>query len=313
MESAMGAMKRMRFAALAGLAVAVLSLVLALALGRALARPIRRAAAGSAQIGALDLERVEPLPPSAIAELDEQAKAFNATLGALRSFETYVPRRLVMRLIHGARDGTAESRELQLTVLFTDIVGFTTMSEALPAPEVAAFLNRHFTLLAGCVEAEEGTIDKYIGDALMVFWGAPDAQADHAARACRAACAIARGIETDNAARAAAGRGPVRVRVGVHSGPAVVGNIGAPGRINYTIVGDTVNIAQRLETLGHAYDRGEAVTILVSEATAGAAAEAAGETFALEEVGSSPVKGRSQPVAVFRLTPSREGPAPETA
>jgi class 3 adenylate cyclase len=172
------------------------------------------------------------------------------------------------------------------------------MSERLPAAEVARFLNEHFSLLAGCVEAEEGTIDKYIGDALMVFWGAPDIQEDHALRACRAGLAIAEAMAADNAERQADGRPAARIRIGIHSGPVVVGNIGAPGRINYTIVGDTVNTCQRLEALGRDFDRGEAATVLVSEAVA----TVVGGTLAVEPVGSYEVKGRSERVQAFRLT-----------
>ena len=137
-----------------------------------------------------------------------------------------------------------------MTVMFTDIPGFTTLSEQLSATEVANLLNDHFTLVAGCVEAEEGTIDKYIGDSVMAFWGAPSKQPDHAARAIRAALAIAETVRADNAIRRTDGRQEVRIRIGIHSGPALAGNIGAPGRINYTLVGDTVNAANRIEQLG---------------------------------------------------------------
>lgn len=297
MEDMMDAMKRLQVAGLGGLAIAVLAVILAILLGRVLARPIRRAAAESSKVGDLDLEHVAPLPGSPISELDEQAKAFNAMLGGLKSFERYVPRRLVTRLIESHLGSELESEERELTVMFTDIVGFTAMSESLPAGEVARFLNEHFSLLGDCIEAEEGTIDKYIGDALMVFWGAPDLQEDHALRACRAACAIAGALAADNAARAAAGRPTARIRIGLHSGPVVVGNIGAPGRINYTIVGDTVNTCQRLESLGREFDRGDAATVLVSEATA----RAVGDAFTLEPVGSYEVKGRREQVRAFRL------------
>ncbi len=297
MEDTMQAMSRMRHGALIGLAIAVFAVVLAIVLGRLLARPIRRVAAESTKISGLNLGEVAPLPGSQISELDEQARAFNAMLNGLRSFERYVPRRLVSRLIARHSDDEVASEERELTVMFTDIVGFTAMSEQLPAAEVARFLNEHFSLLASCVEAEEGTIDKYIGDALMAFWGAPDVQADHALRACRAALAIAQAMAADVAARQAEGRPFARIRIGIHSGPVVVGNIGAPGRINYTIVGDTVNTCQRLEALGRDFDRGEPATILVSEAVAAAA----GKVFAVVPVGSCDVKGRSEPVLAFRL------------
>jgi len=298
MEDTLQAISRLRHGALIGLLIAVLAVVLAIVLGRLLARPIRRVAAESTKISDLDLGGATPLPGSRIGELDEQARAFNAMLGGLRSFERYVPRRLVSRLIASRLDAEVASEERELTVMFTDIVGFTAMSERLPAAEVARFLNEHFSLLAACVEAEEGTIDKYIGDALMAFWGAPDRQDDHALRACRAALAIAAAMTADNAARLADGRPVARIRIGLHSGPVVVGNIGAPGRINYTIVGDTVNTCQRLEALGRDFDHGEAATILVS----GTVAEAVEGHLAVEPVGSYDVKGREEQVEAFRLT-----------
>jgi hypothetical protein len=195
MEDTMDAMHRLRHGAAIGLAIAVLAVLLAIVLGRLFARPIRRVAAESTKISGLDLGQVRPLPGSRIAEMDEQARAFNAMLSGLRSFERYVPRRLVSQLIASHSGDEVGSEERELTVMFTDIVGFTAMSERLPAAEVARLLNEHFSLLAGCVEAEEGTIDKYIGDALMAFWGAPDIQEDHALRACRAGLAIAEAID----------------------------------------------------------------------------------------------------------------------
>jgi hypothetical protein len=128
------------------LAIAVLAVLLAIVLGRLFARPIRRVAAESTKISGLDLGQVTPLPGSQISELDEQARAFNAMLSGLRSFERYVPRRLVSQLIASHADEEVASEERELTVMFTDIVGFTAMSERLPAAEVARFLNEHFSL-----------------------------------------------------------------------------------------------------------------------------------------------------------------------
>ena len=282
---------------LAGLAVLVIAIVVAVLLGRRIAQPIRDAATGAALIGKLDLRHVQPLKRSHILELDDQARAFNAMLAALRWFETYVPRSLVMRLL--GREQELQSVERQLTVMFTDIVGFTPRSEPMPASETAAFLNEHFALLATCIEAEEGTIDKFIGDALMAFWGAPDEQPDHAARACRAGQAIIRAVEADNARRQAAGQDPVRLRIGIHSGAMIVGNIGAPGRMNYTVVGDAVNTAQRLEALGVQFAGAAAVVVLISGATAASLRD----QLPLTDAGSFEVKGRAEPIEVFRLLP----------
>ena len=293
-------MRRLALAGAAGLTVLLLAVIAAVLLGRLVAKPIIRVASSAAKVGDLDLEHVERLPASGIRELNDQARAFNTMLAGLQSFETYVPRDLVTRLIRQQGEPKVRSRERELTILFTDIVGFTPMCEGMTASEVADFLNEHFALLGACVEAEGGTVDKFIGDALMAFWGAPDKQKGRAQRACRAALAMARAIESDNARRAGEGLPPIRIRVGIHTGPVVVGNIGWPGRINYTIVGDTVNTAQRLEMLGKEMDRGEAATILISGETAARLDDA----FRIERVGGFEVKGKSEELDVYRLLPA---------
>lgn len=293
-------LERLAFAAAAGLAIALFATIAAVVLGRRLARPIRLLAKSATQIGALDLSHVSGLPGSRVRELNDQAEAFNSMLAGLRWFETYVPRSLVTRLIRSGEAGSLESQERILTVMFTDIVGFSTESERLPAAEIASLLNEHFALLGGCVDAEGGTIDKFIGDGLMAFWGAPDEQADTAARACRAASKMVQAVEAENAKRAVNQQTPIRLRIGIHSGPVVVGNIGAPGRMNYTIVGDTVNTGQRLEALGKELDRGEAVTILVSDAVVSQVQES---DIDFEAAGSFQVKGKIQELTVYRLVP----------
>ena len=262
---------RLKASASVSVVVLVIALLTTFLLGRFIARPIKRVARGAALIGELEIDKVERAPHSHIRELDEQATAFNTMLASLRSFETYVPRSLVMRMISRGERQDVVSEERRLTVLFTDVAGFTNMSETLPAREVAEFLNGHFALLGSCVEAEGGTIDKFIGDALMAFWGAPDAQSDTA----------------------------------IHTGPVVAGNIGRPGRINYTIDGDTVNACQRLESLGKELDQGEETTVLLSGETQ---AELDGG-FAVEQAGSFNVKGKAEELEVYRLL-GRSDPHP---
>ncbi len=297
-ESAETAFQRLRDSALAGLVILALGIGLAIFLGRKIARPIRAASTGAACIAELEISEVEELPRSPFAELDSQARSFNAMLGALRWFQTYVPRSLVRRLIsRGDREIASEERAL--TILFTDLAGFTAASETMTARETADLLNHHFALLAKCVESEEGTIDKFMGDALMAFWGAPDPQPDQAGRAVRAVLAMAERVEEDNALRRNEGLAPIRMRMGLHSGPAVVGNIGAPERMNYTVVGDTVNIAHRVEGLGKEVAPDAEIVILASETVVA--------TMALdvkhESVGAFNVKGRIEPVQVFRMFP----------
>jgi len=290
-------LQRLAFVAAVGGAIFIVAVLLAFLLGRGLARPIRRLAAAAEAIRDLSVENVPPLPSSPFRELDVAARAFNAMLGGLRWFQTYVPRALVLQLM-GQEQAELESRQRVVTVLFTDIVGFTEIGGRLPAPQLADFLNRHFALLGGCIDAELGTVDKYIGDSIMVFWGAPALQADHAHRACRTAKAIAKTLEEDNERRSAKGLKPVRVRIGIHTGPVVVGNVGAPGRVNYTLIGDTVNAAQRLEALGKEVDTGaDDVVVLVS----GETADIVGDEFSLKSLGEYELRGRSEPLRVHQL------------
>ncbi|KAB2848902.1 MAG: HAMP domain-containing protein [Hyphomicrobiaceae bacterium] len=279
-----------------GLAFLALSIVLALIIGRGLARPIRRLAAAANEVKRLDFASVQPLERSRIREMDDAALSFNTMTRGLRLFETYVPRRLVSRLMEQDGNGGDLTRERDLTVMFTDLVGFSTLAERTSARETAELLNQHFELVVGCIRATDGTVDKYLGDGVMAFWGAPRRQEDHAQRACRAAIAMAAAIKDDNLARARRGASPLRVRISLHSGPVIVGNIGASARINYTIVGDTVNVAARILEIGRE-QRPEHALILVS----GETLAAAGAGFTGEFLGHRAVKGRRSEVDIHRL------------
>ncbi|MHA1538075.1 MAG: adenylate/guanylate cyclase domain-containing protein [Alphaproteobacteria bacterium] len=291
-------MRRMLVSLIVGIVALVLSLLAAVFLGRHIARPIVRFSASASRIRDLEIAQIEDLPGSVFRELNDQSAAFNAMLRALRWFELYVPRKIVASLVRRGGAGEVISDDREITVLFTDIVGFSTASEGMEAPEVAAFLNRHFAIIAGCIEAEDGTVDKFIGDAVMAFWGAPEAQADSARRACRAALAIADAIRAENIQRAASGQPPVGIRIGVHTGTATVGNIGSPDRLNYTIIGDTVNIGERLEQLGkEVYPAGADVAIVISEDTR----RALGKGFKTTAAGRFKLKGRAGETKVFKL------------
>ncbi len=288
---------RLILAGWVGLAILALSLLTAMILGRGIARPVRDLAEAARAVSSFDFRRVPRAKGSAFRELDSAAGSFNAMLSGLRWFETYVPRSLVLRLIHLGEDGV-KSEERQVTVIFTDIVGFTTASQQLTPRETADFLNHHFALLAAEIEQTGGTVDKYIGDSVMAFWGAPDDQPDHAERACQAALAIAAALERENRARAERGLPEVRIRLGLHSGPAIVGNIGAPGRVNYTLIGDTVNLANRLEAFGKEIDADDAAAVvLLSEETRALL----GPGWRVADLGAHEMRGRVGEIGVFRL------------
>lgn len=284
-------------AALLALAILVIALVCAVFLAKWIARPIRRAAFGARQVADFDLEAVQSLPASKIRELDDLASGFNAMVEVLRAFVRYVPRSLVRRIMSEGRDISAPT-ERQLAVLFTDIAGFTSVSEKMGAVETAGFINHHLGLVGNAIEANHGTIDKYIGDSVMAFWGAPE-HVDHPEQlALSAALSIATAIRQDNATRQTKGLPPVRIRIGIHVGPLVVGDIGAPGRVNYTVIGDTVNIASRLESLGRDVDPDADVMILVSREVI---ADHSNADLTIEDIGDRAVKGKDQAVHVVRV------------
>ncbi|CCF00988.1 putative adenylate/guanylate cyclase (plasmid) [Sinorhizobium fredii HH103] len=292
--------RRLEHAAWLGLGAVLVAVAGAWLVGYVIGKPILRLAGATSAIRTLDLTSARPLAGSHLRELDEAIRAYNALIATLHWFETYVPRRLVKQLMAQGEQASALV-EREVTVLFTDIVDFTSFAERLSASDAAMFLNDHFQQLAACVEAEGGTIDKYIGDSLMAFWGAPEMQPDHSARACRAAIAIAAAIDGDNRRRRGLGLPPVRIRIGIHAGPAMVGNIGAPGRINYTLVGDIVNTAQRIEDVAKKCmtDEDEAV-ILVSDAVL----RSAGPECSAQPVGEHILRGRHEATNVFRLEAS---------
>ena len=283
-------------AGLAGLAVLAIAILAAIAVSRAIARPVGAMAREVRAVGSLDFAALRPLPGSLFSELNEQARAYNTMLTGLRWLETYVPKSLVRRLLRSG--GSVPSAERLVTVMFTDIVDFTAAAERMPAAEVAAMLNAHFDLLGRCVEAEGGTIDKFIGDCVMAFWGAPDDQPDHAHRALRAARAIAAALAADNAARRGRGLAPLRLRIGIHSGRVVAGNIGMSGRSGYTIVGDAVNLGNRLEQLGKAVAPADEIVVLASGETVELAA---GDRSDLHSLGPQAVPGRRTEIEIFRL------------
>ena len=299
-EEATGDLDRLTNGAIVGAATLAVAALLALFIGLSMARSIRTITSAAESIERLEFDR--PFHRrSRLREIDDAGHSLDKARGALKWFGAYVPHRLVFRLMELGEDAV-RSRRRNVTVMFSDIVEFTPHAEDLPEQETADLLNHHFALLGACIDHEQGVIDKYIGDSVMAVWGGLSRMDDHADHAVRAALAIARVIREDNATRRAAGQPVIRVRIGLHSGPVVVGNIGAPGRVNFTVVGDTVNIAQRFEQLGKEFMKdGEEMVVLVSGDTLTAVKDR-------DALGIGPlmpvlrqVKGHDKPVEVYRL------------
>jgi adenylate cyclase len=188
-----------------------------------------------------------------------------------------------------ATDSRPETREV--SVLFTDLRGFTSLTEALPPSELLTTLDAYYGALVPPVYAEGGIVNKFIGDAIMATFGAPAPQADHAARAAAAARGMVKSIAALNAERAKSGREPLVIGVGIATGPVALGRLGPANRVEYGVIGDTVNLAARLESM----NKEHGTTILCDEATATALGDGT------RRLGELPVRGKAAPVPVFAI------------
>ncbi|MBP6507014.1 MAG: HAMP domain-containing protein [Opitutaceae bacterium] len=194
------------------------------------------------------------------------------------------------------RDGAAlGGEEREVTILFVDLRGFTPLSESLPPRELIALLNRYLDAMSRALEAQGGVIDKFIGDAIMALFGAPVIQSDAADRALVAALGLRTALATLNAALAAEGRPQLAFGVGINTARVVAGNIGSHRRLNYSVIGDGVNVASRLQAMTRTAEYH--TDILISEATLAAARQ----HYVTRSLGQISVKGRAEPVTVHAL------------
>jgi class 3 adenylate cyclase len=253
------------------------------------ARPIRRIAAELRHFESFSLNKVRYLP-TRLLELDDLSAALKRMASSLNAFGSYVPTEIVRALIAQGVDAKPGGEAREITVMFADLPGFTKMTERYGA-EVESFLTEFLTLATEAIHREGGTVDKFIGDCIMGIWNAPTTIDDHALHACRAAIAIRDAMRT--VARPDGDKGQVRVRIGINSGTALVGNIGSSQRLSYTAIGDTVNVASRLEAL--AKDCG--AQILISDSTRiGLQGRAK-----LSSLGEKTIRGRENSLQVFEL------------
>jgi adenylate cyclase len=198
---------------------------------------------------------------SRVAEIHELGRTMAVAQRTIWSFARFVPKEIVKGIIDNSISTELGGVRQELTILFTDVSNFTGIAEAADPDSLMRQTSRHFGALTEAFLAEGGTVDKYIGDSVMVFWNAPHLQFDHVERACRAALSARKANDALNTQFEVEGLPPFTVRLGIHVGDAVVGNVGSAERMDYTALGNSVNLAARLEGLNKEYG----TTILVSE------------------------------------------------
>jgi adenylate cyclase len=210
-----------------------------------------------------------------------------------RLFSRYVPRDVYQQLMADPDRAALGGKRRRMTVLFSDVRGFTAMSEKATPEEVVAQLNEYFSRMVDVLFEHRGTLDKFVGDMVMGLFGAPLDDPDHAEHAVQAALAMTRALDELNREWSATGRPVLDIGVGIATGEMVAGNIGSSAIMSYTVIGDTVNLGARLESLNKDYG----TRVIISEATR----DALKGRYDIRPLGEVTVKGKSRPVAIYEV------------
>jgi len=281
-------------------AVLVLAAALSIGMGARLASVMSRAL-GRLNVAQKKLEQQQYVHVDALKtgdELEDLATGFNAMVDGLKerdklrtTFGKYMTHAVLEHLLAGKVQLGGEM--LNVTILFSDIRSFTSISEKMKAQELVLLLNEYFTEMVSTIMAEDGVVAKYIGDAIMAVFGAPVPKEDDAVRAVRAAVRMRKALAALNERLATRGVPPIQTGIGIHTGEVVAGNIGSEARMEYTVIGDAVNLASRLES--NTKELG--VAVLISDDTYRLVAE----QFETRPVKEITVKGRMQPVMTYEV------------
>ncbi|MBO6938522.1 MAG: HAMP domain-containing protein [Deltaproteobacteria bacterium] len=295
---------KMRMVVLGTLAgVLLVALLLAIVAALHITRPIEQLTAFAGQLAERrfdtrvtidsrdELAVLGQVMSNAAADLEASEARIKEEVAIRSDLGRYLPAELVEQVVERKQDMALGGRRRDVTVLFADVVAFTPLTGKLPAEDVVALLNELFTILTEIVFRHRGTVDKFVGDCVMALWGAPRADEDHAANALAAAEDMMRFLEVGNERWKKRFGVTIELAIGVHTGSAVIGNIGSETRMEYTAIGDTVNVAARLESIAGP------MQILISSQTR----DAAEGLFDFVEVGSQTFPGRSQPVELWEV------------
>ncbi len=278
--------------ALISLGILLVAVIIIIVTSRRILRPLALISSDMARIQRLDIDE-SVKHASFFYEIDKIGGALASMKHGLKAFSKFVPVTLVKQLIASGTGAELGGEKRKLTMMFTDIEGFTTISESMQTEALLQHISEYLDNLTTIILGQGGTVDKYIGDAIMSFWGAPISDAEHEAHACRAALLCVRELKELNAKWASQGKPELHTRFGISSGEVSVGNMGSRERMNYTVLGDAVNLASRLEGINKYYG----TRIIVG----GDTCEVVKAQFSMRPVDVVAVKGKARGVPIYEL------------
>ena len=286
-----------RTAVLLGLLFLLVAVVLGSIVAHRIAGPLHAVARDLERVGRFELSP-EPPPSSFVSEIAVVGNSVNRMKVGLRSFGRYVPTEIVSDLLARGEEARLGGEYRRLTVFFSDVEGFTRIGEHLEPSQLVEHLSEYLEAMTTILRDEAATIDKFLGDGILAFFNAPRDVPDHVAHACRAALRSQACLRELGDRWAARGAPVFRARIGLHVGEVLVGNIGTPERFGYTVIGDTVNLANRLESLNKVYG----TWVLASEAVRAAT----GSAFEWRTLDRVAVVGRAESTLVAELLGARD-------
>lgn len=292
-EAIMGPVRKSnRTALLLGLVATLFGVGVALAFAKRMSHRLRYLSAEIEDVGQLILSDREP-KRSLIREVDVLESSVNVMKIGLRSFRKFVPAELVRSLLDRGVEARLEGKRSELTIFFSDIIGYSTICEQLGPEQLVSELGRYLEEMTMVIESHGGTVNQYVGDAIMAIFGAPVPLENQSLRACEAALGFVERNEEIAAIAEKEGRPPFRSRVGVNTGDVIVGNLGSPNRLYFTANGDEVNLAARLESINSIYE----TRIVVGESTQ----SQVGDAMVFRLLDYVAVKGKSKGAAIYEL------------
>jgi adenylate cyclase len=286
------ARRGMRLGLAASALVVAVGIASALLVANWITRALRNLTLGVDRMRQLDFETPVEVR-SHVSEISALGGAMDKGLEAIRTFGLYVPKELVRRIVDAGQFTGRSAQRQEITAMFTDIYDFTTISERHSPEEVVDVLSVYFDIFSVAVGEHGGAIIQFLGDSVFAMWNAPIPDTRHAEHACSCALTLKTRLDEFNDSQRARDLPELRTRFGIHSGSALVGSVGAKERLQYTGMGDTLNVASRLEGMNKDYG----TTILVSSVVA----ERCSERFTFRALGSAHAKGRSAELEVYEL------------